>query len=69
MDIMLLQRLQNKVLRYIANVVRYVGMRRLYELSVKSYEYHVANLSTKFYRFTIRGLTLTRNVKTTLYLE
>lgn len=55
-----LKRLQNKILRHINNVDRYVRIRRLHDLlDVEYFEPHVAQLSQHFYRNSIHASTLT----------
>lgn len=58
-----LHRLQNKIRRHIANVDRYVRIRRLHEvLEIEYLETHVAKLTEKFYRHTIHATPLTSNM-------
>lgn len=61
--ILKLQRLQNKILRHIANVNRYVSIRRLHDITnMETLKDHIYKISDRFYRFHVRRTPLTRDL-------
>lgn len=65
-----LSELQNKVLRHIVNVDRYVGLSRLHEiLQMETVKIHVTKITKKFHRYTIKKSPMRKGVYKSIFRQ